>query len=103
MLGTCASAPSAPRGLAHSECPKGIRGGPTVGVNRSVWDAFQVFGLLSVVAYLIHAGMALYVMKDRNHKRALGLLIEDPEVVEARRAKAREQWYEMTHQHGGNV
>lgn len=103
MLGTCASAPSAPRGLAHSECPRGIRGGPTIGVDRNVWDVFQVMGLLSVVAYSVHAAMAIYVLRDQKRKKALGLLIEDPEVVAARRAKAREQWIRMTQQHGGNT
>lgn len=103
MLGTCASAPSAPRGLAHSECPRGIRGGPTIGVDRNVWDVFQVMSLLSVVAYSVHAAMAIYVLRDQKRKKALGLLIEDPEVVAARRAKAREQWIQMTRQHGGNA
>ena len=87
--------------LRRTECYRGIPGGPQrYGVAKSVWVIFQIANLLSVAAYGYHAGLAYWVLRGINKKKAAGIVeVEDPEVVAARRTKAREEWIKMT-RHG---
>lgn len=98
MLASCASSESVQGPLRRSECYKGIKGGPSEhGVAKGIWIAFQICNLLSVIAYAYHAGLAYYVLRGINQRKAAGLEeVEDPEIVAARRAKAREEWVKMT-------
>ncbi|KAL8726217.1 MAG: hypothetical protein Q9166_006842 [cf. Caloplaca sp. 2 TL-2023] len=102
MLASCgpsASGVAAP--LRRSECYVGIEGGPTTyGVSKGIWTAFQACNLLSAIAYAYHAGLAYYVLRGINRRKAAGEVeVEDPDVIAARREQAREQWIKMT-RHG---
>ena len=58
-------------------------------------------GILSAVAYGVHAGMAWYVKRDLDKSRKEGRVeVEDPEVIEARNQKARELWIKMANREG---
>lgn len=99
MLGSCgASESGVPGVLRRSECYRGIKGGPQRhGVNKGVWITFQVCNLLSAIGYAYHAGLAYYVLRGIKQRKAAGVVeVEDPELIAARRAKAREEWIKMT-------
>lgn len=99
MLASCGPDRSkVPGALRRSECYVGIKGGPQdYGITKGVWIAFQVCNLLSAIAYAYHAGLAYYVLRGINRRKAAGEIeVEDPDVVAARRAKAREEWIKMT-------
>ena len=72
-LVSCTSNVASTQAFLNVECPKGIRA-VTEGPSKPLWDVMVAFGLLSAVLYACHAGMALYVMRDRKRK--------GPEVIE---------------------
>lgn len=102
MLASCGPDGAAvPGTLRRSECYVGIKGGPQkYGISKGVWVAFQVCNLLSAIAYAYHASLAYYVLRGINRRKAAGEIeVEDPDVIAAKRAKAREEWIKMT-RHG---
>ncbi len=102
MLASCGpDGVAVPGTLRRSECYIGIEGGPQKhGISKGVWIAFQVCNLLSAIAYAYHAGLAYYVLRGINRRKAAGEIeVEDPDIIAARRAKAREEWIKMT-RHG---
>lgn len=101
MLGSCGAAESGvPGSLRRAECYVGIKGGPQrFGVSKGIWVAFVVCNLLSAIAYGYHAALAYYVRRGINQRKAAGVVeVEDPDVIAARRAKAREEWIKLTKQ-----
>lgn len=99
MLASCRpTASSIPGSLRRSECYVGIKGGPQKhGITKGIWIAFQVCNLLSAIAYAYHAGLAYYVLRGINQRKAAGEVeVEDPDVIAARRVKAQEEWIRMT-------
>ncbi|KAL8679795.1 MAG: hypothetical protein Q9186_003960 [Xanthomendoza sp. 1 TL-2023] len=99
MLASCGpSAKGVVGSLRKSECYVGIEGGPKrYGVTEGVWAAFQTCNLLSAIAYAYHAALAYYVLRGIKQRKAAGIEeVEDPELVAARRAKARAEWIKMT-------
>lgn len=93
-LAVCVSpASSIPSGLRHAECTEGTPGGPTHGVQKSVWDIMLVFQFLSLVGYTVHGIMAWKVHRVLKWRRQTGEEEAiDPDAEEARRVKARELW-----------
>ena len=95
MLSSCGA--SAPLGLRRTECPAGTSGVPSASVSRGVWAAMGVTGLFSAALYAVHAGMAFYVKRVLDYRKAEGLEeAVDPDEQEAERQKARELWIKMT-------
>ena len=99
MLASCGPSESGvPGSLRRAECYVGSKGGPQhYGVSKGIWIAFQICNLLSAIAYAYHAGLAYYVLRGIKQRKAAGIVeVEDPEIIAARRAKAREEWVKMT-------
>ncbi|KAL8689594.1 MAG: hypothetical protein Q9218_004769 [Villophora microphyllina] len=98
MLASCGPSNSIPGPLRRSECYVGINGGPTqYGASKGIWIAFQTSSLLSAIAYAYHAGMAYYVLRGINQRKAAGLVeVEDPDDIAASITRAQEEWVRMT-------
>lgn len=99
MLSSCTT--KSPLPLRKAECYKGAPGVVDGGPEKSIWVGLGVCGMLSAVAYGVHAGMAWYVMRTLEKRRKAGVVeVEDPEDVEARNQKARELWIKMANREG---
>ncbi len=93
-LAVCESPASGiPGGLRRAQCPQGTDGGPTHGVQKSVWDVMMVFEWFSIMGYTVHGVMAWKVQSVLKGRKERGEEEQvDPDEEEARRAKARELW-----------
>ena len=102
MIGACAGSGSGvPGGLRRAECPEGIRGAHTHGVQKSVWDVMLAFQWLSIVAYGTHFCMAWKVHRVVKGRRDRGEIeAVDPDEEEARRQKARDLWNQQYRMEG---